>query len=282
MHLLKWAILSNPTKHPAATCVLTTAPQCTSAAARAAAPRRLGSGPIAAGPGQQQHQHTNAALQASGGRAARAALQPTLLQHPRLAWRARFNSTSSRRGCWGQQSQQQQQQEEESRGPAATRSWLRLRHCRSTVCWRGSCSRRMVRARATVQGCVQHKKHSVGRRVSCQELCRVQLKAPAPKPSRRLPCDVGFRSTRRTKLVCTIGPASCSYEVLSNLADRGMNVARLNMTHGSHAWHERVVAAIRRLNHEKGCVCARRVRSVFAGMWAVLCCTATHCTRPPC
>jgi hypothetical protein len=28
----------------------------------------------------------------------------------------------------------------------------------------------------------------------------------------------GFRSTRRTKLVCTIGPSSCSYEVLSELA----------------------------------------------------------------
>lgn len=62
----------------------------------------------------------------------------------------------------------------------------------------------------------------------------------------------GYRSTRRTKLVCTIGPSSCSYEVLSQLALNGMNVARLNMTHGSHAWHSDVVAKIRRLNREKG------------------------------
>jgi pyruvate kinase len=52
--------------------------------------------------------------------------------------------------------------------------------------------------------------------------------------------------------VCTIGPASCSYETLSVLAENGMNVARLNMTHGTHAWHEAVVANIRRLNKERG------------------------------
>eukprot|EP00775_Hariotina_reticulata_P005779 gene5779-6018_t len=62
----------------------------------------------------------------------------------------------------------------------------------------------------------------------------------------------GSRGTRRTKLVCTIGPASCSYEVLSLLAQNGMNVARLNMTHGNHAWHNQVVERIRKLNKEKG------------------------------
>jgi pyruvate kinase len=43
----------------------------------------------------------------------------------------------------------------------------------------------------------------------------------------------GFRSTRRTKLICTIGPASCSFEQLEALATGGMNVARLNMCHGT-------------------------------------------------
>ena len=53
--------------------------------------------------------------------------------------------------------------------------------------------------------------------------------------------------------MCTIGPASESYETLCALAEGGMNVARLNMTHGSRGWHERVVERIRRLNKEKGC-----------------------------
>eukprot|EP00879_Flechtneria_rotunda_P019982 GHRR01021008.1.p1 GENE.GHRR01021008.1~~GHRR01021008.1.p1 ORF type:complete len:253 (+),score=41.99 GHRR01021008.1:220-978(+) len=74
----------------------------------------------------------------------------------------------------------------------------------------------------------------------------------SPAAEKELLATNGFRSTRRTKLVCTIGPASCSYEVLSKLAENGMNVARLNMTHGNHAWHEQVVERIRRLNKEKG------------------------------
>ena len=70
------------------------------------------------------------------------------------------------------------------------------------------------------------------------------------------PCNsvlpAGFRSTRKTKIVCTIGPASCSYESLSLLAENGMNVARLNMTHSNRQWHETVVENIRRLNKERG------------------------------
>ncbi|KAF6261486.1 hypothetical protein COO60DRAFT_775367 [Scenedesmus sp. NREL 46B-D3] len=44
---------------------------------------------------------------------------------------------------------------------------------------------------------------------------------------RALLAENGFRSTRRTKLVCTIGPSSCSYEVLSELAQVGRS------THGA-------------------------------------------------
>jgi pyruvate kinase len=64
--------------------------------------------------------------------------------------------------------------------------------------------------------------------------------------------DNGPRSTRRTKLICTIGPASCSKEALATLAANGMNVARLNMCHGSHEWHREVIAHIRQLNKSKG------------------------------
>uniref|UniRef100_A0A2P2LRM5 Pyruvate kinase n=1 Tax=Rhizophora mucronata TaxID=61149 RepID=A0A2P2LRM5_RHIMU len=62
----------------------------------------------------------------------------------------------------------------------------------------------------------------------------------------------GFRSTRRTKLVCTIGPATCGSEQLEALAVGGMNVARINMCHGTHEWHARVIERVRRLNEEKG------------------------------
>ncbi|XP_015940565.1 pyruvate kinase isozyme A, chloroplastic [Arachis duranensis] len=62
----------------------------------------------------------------------------------------------------------------------------------------------------------------------------------------------GFRSTRRTKIVCTIGPATCGFSELEALAVGGMNVARINMCHGTREWHKEVIDRVRRLNHEKG------------------------------
>lgn len=62
----------------------------------------------------------------------------------------------------------------------------------------------------------------------------------------------GFRSTKRTKLVCTIGPASCSFEQLEALAMEGMNVARINMCYGTRDWHHNVIRNVRKLNEEMG------------------------------
>ncbi|WVZ60862.1 hypothetical protein U9M48_010826 [Paspalum notatum var. saurae] len=62
----------------------------------------------------------------------------------------------------------------------------------------------------------------------------------------------GFRSTRRTKLVCTVGPATCGAAELEALAVGGMNVARVNMCHGDLEWHRGVIRAVRSLNDEKG------------------------------
>lgn len=45
----------------------------------------------------------------------------------------------------------------------------------------------------------------------------------------------------RTKIVCTIGPSVCSYEKIVELIDAGMNVARLNFSHGSLAQHKEVI-----------------------------------------
>ena len=53
---------------------------------------------------------------------------------------------------------------------------------------------------------------------------------------------------RLTKIVCTIGPATKSWDVLAALSSAGMNVARLNMSHGDHASHLQVIRNIKSLN----------------------------------
>ncbi len=50
---------------------------------------------------------------------------------------------------------------------------------------------------------------------------------------------------RRTKIVCTLGPASESAEVLDRLIAAGMDVARLNFSHGEHETHRRVYERVR-------------------------------------
>ncbi|HLW39485.1 MAG TPA: pyruvate kinase, partial [Brumimicrobium sp.] len=57
---------------------------------------------------------------------------------------------------------------------------------------------------------------------------------------------------KRTKIVATIGPASSSKEVLKEMMEAGMNVARINFSHGSYKDHEQVIKNIRELNDETG------------------------------
>ncbi|GBG69105.1 hypothetical protein CBR_g3803 [Chara braunii] len=64
--------------------------------------------------------------------------------------------------------------------------------------------------------------------------------------------DNGLVSTRRTKLICTIGPPTCSTEQLEALAVCGMNVARLNMCHNTHECHGLVIDRVRELNRKNG------------------------------
>lgn len=56
---------------------------------------------------------------------------------------------------------------------------------------------------------------------------------------------------RRTKIICTIGPATESYESLEKLANLGMNVARINLSHGPYKYHEHKVKAINELNEKR-------------------------------
>jgi pyruvate kinase len=58
---------------------------------------------------------------------------------------------------------------------------------------------------------------------------------------------------RRTKIVCTIGPATSSEEQLERLMRAGMNVARLNFSHGTHDEHAEVIERIRAISARLGC-----------------------------
>jgi pyruvate kinase len=55
---------------------------------------------------------------------------------------------------------------------------------------------------------------------------------------------------RHTKIVCTIGPASESIEIIRALVKNGMDVARLNFSHGSHLEHRKKIQVIRSVSKE--------------------------------
>jgi pyruvate kinase len=57
---------------------------------------------------------------------------------------------------------------------------------------------------------------------------------------------------RRAKIVCTLGPATSSPERIRELVDAGMDVARLNLSHGDHADHERAYALVREASNSTG------------------------------
>ncbi|MBI2860628.1 MAG: pyruvate kinase [Chloroflexi bacterium] len=57
---------------------------------------------------------------------------------------------------------------------------------------------------------------------------------------------------RRTRIVCTIGPATSSAAMIESLVRSGMNVARLNLSHGSHVMHSRYVSTVRRIARRLG------------------------------
>lgn len=57
---------------------------------------------------------------------------------------------------------------------------------------------------------------------------------------------------RRTKIVCTLGPAVASREGVLGLVKAGMNVARMNMSHGDHADHEKNYQWVREATDETG------------------------------
>jgi pyruvate kinase len=57
---------------------------------------------------------------------------------------------------------------------------------------------------------------------------------------------------KKTKIVCTIGPASWDFAILKKLAVNGMNVARLNFSHGTHEEKGQAIKNIRKISEELG------------------------------
>ena len=55
---------------------------------------------------------------------------------------------------------------------------------------------------------------------------------------------------RRTKIICTIGPATSSYKMLEQLQQAGMNVVRLNMSHADQTNASKIVGWVRTLNRK--------------------------------
>ncbi len=60
----------------------------------------------------------------------------------------------------------------------------------------------------------------------------------------------------KTKIVCTIGPSSCEPDVLRELIREGMDVARINFSHGTHAEHEAMIHQIRQSAAEANAIVA--------------------------
>lgn len=60
-----------------------------------------------------------------------------------------------------------------------------------------------------------------------------------------------YNLTKKTKVVCTIGPATNTYEKVKQLVGAGMNVMRINFSHGSFEQHKKVIDLSRRLEKEE-------------------------------
>ena len=59
-----------------------------------------------------------------------------------------------------------------------------------------------------------------------------------------------LKNAKKTKIVCTLGPASDSEEVLTQLVENGLNVCRFNFSHGSHEEHKERMDIVKKVRDE--------------------------------
>ena len=57
---------------------------------------------------------------------------------------------------------------------------------------------------------------------------------------------------RRSKILCTLGPATSSREALERLVDAGLDAVRVNFSHGAHETHADTVALVRGVSADRG------------------------------
>ena len=63
-----------------------------------------------------------------------------------------------------------------------------------------------------------------------------------------------MKEIRKTKIVCTLGPATETPEMVQKLAEIGMNIVRLNFSHGNHEDHGKRILMVREVRDRKSVV----------------------------
>ena len=93
---------------------------------------------------------------------------------------------------------------------------------------------------------------SLRRRVTARRSCDCNLVSITARTA-PVSYDLNMSSRRRgTKIVATLGPASASAEVIRALVDAGMDVVRLNFSHGDHQSHAAIIDVVRQVQSESG------------------------------
>ena len=84
---------------------------------------------------------------------------------------------------------------------------------------------------------------------------------------------------RKTKIVCTLGPASTDYETIKEMALAGMNVVRINMSHGTYEEHAVRINNVKRVREELNIPIALLLEPRVQAQDMLFGTAASNCTR---